>query len=222
MNDFHHLNHQIMLQGAARGPHSAMVCGLEFHLEAHVFSPLDFEDPEFFAREIKVEPGQSFLEVGCGHGAISVIKALQGANPVVATDLNPAAVLSTVRNAVRHGVGDVVRVTTGDVYSPLKPGERYDVIFGNLPYNIVPDHAGLGMYERAFYNDGTTLQHFIGQSPDHLTSGGRLLIAWSPELADPSTLNELCWQAGYESRVIATMQAVSQPIHFWLVEARAE
>jgi len=51
----------------------------------------------------------SLLDAGCGSGAIAVAAALLGFSPVVAVDVDPAAVDATERNAAANGVAVDVR-----------------------------------------------------------------------------------------------------------------
>jgi ribosomal protein L11 methyltransferase len=51
----------------------------------------------------ELEP-TSLLDVGCGSGVIAIAAVLLGFSPVVAVDVDPAAVDATVRNAAANGV----------------------------------------------------------------------------------------------------------------------
>ena len=52
----------------------------------------------------------SLVDVGCGSGVIAIAAALSGWSPVVAVDIDPAAVEAAVRNAAANGVSIDVRV----------------------------------------------------------------------------------------------------------------
>ena len=81
---------------------------------------------------INLQPGE-LVEIGCGSGAISIAKALEGWN-VTAFDVNPLAVVATKGNSEVAGVNDRVTVEEGGV------GEEYwklpanaDLVVWNLP-----------------------------------------------------------------------------------------
>jgi ribosomal protein L11 methyltransferase len=51
----------------------------------------------------------TLLDVGCGSGVIAVAAALAGFSPVIAVDVDPAAIDATERNAAANGVALDVR-----------------------------------------------------------------------------------------------------------------
>jgi release factor glutamine methyltransferase len=77
--------------------------------------------------------GRSFLEIGCGSGALSLLALSKGAR-VTAVDLNPGAVEVTLKN-IRRNLGERVAadVYRSDVFSEV-PVRKFDVIVVNPPY----------------------------------------------------------------------------------------
>ena len=75
----------------------------------------------------ELEPA-SLLDVGCGSGVIAIASALLGFSPVVAVDLDPAAVDATGRNAAANGV--VLDVRELDAERQALP--RTDVAVANI------------------------------------------------------------------------------------------
>jgi len=65
-------------------------------------------------------PGGPLLDVGCGSGVLAITAAKLGFGPVVALDLDPAAVEATLANARRNGVG-------------LSAAKRFDLRAAELP-----------------------------------------------------------------------------------------
>jgi ribosomal protein L11 methyltransferase len=57
----------------------------------------------------ELEPA-SLLDVGCGSGVIAIAAALLGFSPVIAVDVDPAAVDATLRNAGANGATVDVRL----------------------------------------------------------------------------------------------------------------
>lgn len=81
------------------------------------------------AVEHLVTPETAVLDVGCGSGVLAVAAAMLGASPVIAIDIDPAALPATVANAADNGVERVVQVSA----SPLADVARqFDVVLANL------------------------------------------------------------------------------------------
>src|SRR3989344_3046583 len=72
--------------------HNVEMLGKNFVVFPTVFSPKYFKDPEFFAKELPIKKGETFLEIGCGTGIISIFAVFKGASDVVAIDINPKSV----------------------------------------------------------------------------------------------------------------------------------
>jgi ribosomal protein L11 methyltransferase len=79
---------------------------------------------------------RSVLDVGCGSGVLAIGAALLGAAPVVAIDIDPAAIDATTANAVANDV--TISVTS----TPLDRVEgRFDLVAANLGSPLVVDLA---------------------------------------------------------------------------------
>jgi ribosomal protein L11 methyltransferase len=76
--------------------------------------------------------GASVADVGCGTGILAIAAARRGAHPVLALDLDPAAVEVTRANAARNGAA--VEARAGSV--ELLPGP-VDVVVANLVTDTV-------------------------------------------------------------------------------------
>jgi len=211
-------------------PYNTEVCGREFMVLRHVFSPLYYSETEFFARRLPSQRGKRFLEIGSGTGAISVLAALQGASRVVAVDENPEAVVNTRLNVDRHGVAGIVDVRLGDVFGPILPQERFDTIFWALPVgNIDRSRSRLNLLERAIFDPGLELCHrFMAQSRSYLSPGGRILFGASPTLGDSSGIRRIAADNGVQLRLLEEIATLDEdrpvrarwPIVWQLIESR--
>ncbi len=145
--------------------------GLVIDQGAGVYRPS--EDTRLLAEAVVRAPGESFLEVGTGTGFVALHAARRG--PVVATDVNRAAVELTRANAQRNGLPvDVVR-------THLAAGVRgsFQVIAFNPPYlEGEPD----GPLDRAWAGGrggSAVALEFLSDLPRILASGGRAYLLLS-------------------------------------------
>lgn len=134
---------------------------LTFTVFPGVFQPAP--DSLALLRHTRIHPGESVLDMGTGAG-VQAIFAARTARHVVATDINPAAARNTRHNARRLGVADKISVRQGDLFAPIGPRERFDVILFNIEYpNSDADLALWQVHER-----------FFAQVRQHLRPGGRI------------------------------------------------
>jgi methylase of polypeptide subunit release factors len=126
--------------------------------------------------------GQSVLDLGCGSGCHAVLAAGH-ASRVVATDLNPRAVMFTRLTARLNGAG-VVEARVGDLFEPVA-GERFGLIVSNPPYVISPD-ADL-LYRDSGQAPGELCRRIVGGAGEHLEEGGMatVLCSWGTGGGDP-------------------------------------
>jgi release factor glutamine methyltransferase len=135
-------------------------------------------------------PGARVLDVCTGSGLLAVTAALCGAR-ATAVDVSRRAVACAALNARLNGVH--VRALRGDLLTPVR-GERFDAIVSNPPY--LPSEGGpaAGGAARAWDagRDGrAVLDRLCAQAPDHLTTGGVLLVVQSSLCGTEATLDAL-------------------------------
>lgn len=177
-------------------PYSVEVSGKEFIVYPGVFSPKYFHDTEIFARHLPVKPGEALLEIGPGTGVVSITAAYKGAGQVLAVDINPIAVTNTQANIVAHHLESRVGVRCGDLYDPLKSGEKFDTIFWNVPFGLVPD-SELSDLEKSIYDPGyESIERFIKEAKRYLKPWGRVLIGFSSTLGRLDLIQKFCSEVG--------------------------
>jgi release factor glutamine methyltransferase len=126
----------------------------------------------------------TIADVGTGTGAIAVTLALHLPQAqVIATDISPATLIVTRRNAARHGVANRVFPLQADLLAPLS--EPLGLIVANPPYL---SHAELSTASpevvhwepRAALDGGpdglAVIRRLLSMTSDRLASGGALLV----------------------------------------------
>ncbi len=80
----------------------------------------------------ELAPG-GLLDLGCGSGVVAIAAALLGHEPVIAVDVDPAAVDATVRNAAANAV----RVDARELDVTVDPLPHADVAVANISLSLV-------------------------------------------------------------------------------------
>lgn len=149
------------------------------------WEPLDTLSLRKKIRETGFVRGKSVLEIGTGSGLIALCCLQAGANPVVATDVNPNALECAAYNADHLGVGkiDLRKVEPGDqkAYVTLKAGERFDLIISNPPWE---DGQPAKIDDFALYDTNfALLDSLLNEAKNHLKKDGELYLAYGCKTA---------------------------------------
>lgn len=81
------------------------------------------------------EPPGALLDLGCGSGLLSLLAARAGHMPILAMDIDPAALAATRANAVANGVGAAIEVREGNAVEEPLPAA--DLAVMNIERRIV-------------------------------------------------------------------------------------
>ena len=129
--------------------------------------------------------GARILDIGVGSGVISVTLALELSEvKVVAVDLSDDALAVARTNVETLGAADRVELRHSDLFSAVKPDERFDLIVSNPPYIREDAYAGLPPEVLAdpklalvSGEDGLdAIREIVRVAPDYLAEGGRILF----------------------------------------------
>lgn len=149
--------------------------------ESVFWEPDDTDELRRLITEEGLAKGRDCLEIGTGTGLLSILCLAHGANKVVATDINPAAVACARYNAAQYALDDNFEVRQVDPAAPgaftvIKPGEKFDVILSNPPWE---DGQISKPADYAFYDPGfQLLESIVVGLPQHLKPGGRCLLSY--------------------------------------------
>lgn len=111
----------------------------------------------------KVKTGESVLDIGTGSG-VQAIFAAEISNHIVATDISAKSVETAKLNVKSHGLENKIEVRLGDLFAPIKSGERFDVILFNIDYPT-------NQYSQFWWE---IHERFFAQVLQHLKPNGRI------------------------------------------------
>ena len=146
-----------------------------------VFNPGLFASGRLLAQEVErrtdlLAPSARVLDLGTGSGLCAIAAAAR-AQTVVASDINPQAVRCARINALLNQVEHKVDVRCGDLFAPLTPGERFDVVLFNPPYYRGQPRDPLDQAWRS----PDVLERFARHLPRVLNPGGYALVVLSSD-----------------------------------------
>jgi release factor glutamine methyltransferase len=204
-----------------KGPYSAIVLGKKFVVFPNVFSPKYFKDTEIFAKNLPVEKGEEFLEIGSGTGIISIFVALRGAKRVLAIDINPSAVKNTKENVRIHKLQKIIEVRKGNLYASLKKNEKFDTIFWNTPFGLI-DKKIISNLEKSVYDPWyKSTEKFIKQASKYLKNNGRLFIGFSSTLGKLDLIKKFAREFGFKLKLVYKEKSDEfYPVYFEIFEAK--
>lgn len=156
-----------------------------------VFSPVVFGDTYFFAKHLPSQGNGEFLEIGCGTGLISILKALDGLI-VTATDINKDALSNTKINAILHSVENQVSVIYSEVFDSLIENNLFDIIFWDPPFIFTPFTPNTFLEKSVFDFSYSSIKKFINRFADYLSPTGQAFLGFSSTSGDFKHLSNIC------------------------------
>jgi release factor glutamine methyltransferase len=155
------------------------------------------EDTYLLLDAIDVRADDTFLEVGCGAGLITVVAANQ-AQSTVSIDSSYVAASNTRENLRRNNQTRNCHVFESDLLAALAPSVRFSLIVFNPPY-LPQDHEHTDLDHALVGGEaGTELtQRFIRQAADHLLEGGRIFVVVS-NLANIESVKQTMIDCGFK------------------------
>lgn len=135
--------------------------------------PIHDDESLLLARWAMTQPGERVLEIGTGAGVVALKMAAQGADKVIATDVNPRVGDYFAFNAELNGLADRVEYVHSDVFCGLD-GEKFDVIVSNPPFVPVPNGSRYFLHSDGGPFGTSILERLAAEWQSHARPAGRL------------------------------------------------
>jgi release factor glutamine methyltransferase len=181
------------------GPHKVKVLGKTYEISQEVFNPKFYYTSKFMAKHLKVTPRDEVLDMGTGCG-IQAITAGQIARRVIAVDINPEAVQFAWKNVKANGLENKVSVLQGDLFSPLRPRQRFDIILFTPPYMEGKPKTG---FDHALFDpDKKLIRRFFEEARGYLKPNGYVQMVYS-SIAEPERALKISNEFGWKWTLIA-------------------
>ncbi|NMG02489.1 methyltransferase [Azoarcus taiwanensis] len=155
--------HQWQLKGV---PVQAL--GASIHPHYGVFSPVRGEYLDLVAEAPLPSEALAF-DIGTGTGVLAAILARRGVRRVVATDMDPRALVCARDNLQRLGLAERVEVVAADLFPP----GRAPLLVCNPPW--LPARPTSPLEQAVYDPDSRMLKGFLDGVREHLSPGGE---AW--------------------------------------------
>ena len=147
------------------------VCDLKIRVLGGVYKTS--ADTVLMAESVRIGKKQTFLEIGCGAGVVSIILGTQ-AKSGIGVDVNPIAVQNSRFNATRHRIKNVQFFESDLFYSV---NGKFDVIVCNPPYS---DHPAGDAIEKMFWDEHNEMKkRFFKEVSQYLKPKGHIYFGWA-------------------------------------------
>ena len=142
------------------------ILGLRFEIHRGVYQTA--KDTELMAKVVSINNSETFLEIGCGCGAVSIILS-RNAKEGLGTDINPLSINNSKLNAAINQVSNVSFIL-GDLFENVN--NKYDVILFNPPYSSFNAKDAI---DRMFWDsENSSKIKFFKEVKKYLKPGGRV------------------------------------------------
>jgi SAM-dependent methyltransferase len=175
--------------------------------EDQVFSLM--MEQALLVRAMDVRKGDHFLELCLGSGVNALAAASKGAARVVGVDISARAIAFAKANASVNSRPEraeaKLETFQGNLFEPLDPHDRFDLILINPPFELVPRGEGYFLHSHGGEDGLDVVRAFLPGLKSRLKPGGRFeMFTWTPGDAENESVSGLVAAAlpGYRVEVI--------------------
>jgi len=159
-----------------------------------VFSLMD--EQVFLVRAPDVRKGDAVLELCLGSGVNALAAARRGAARVLGVDVSARALAFAAANAavnLSRQRGDApLQTLQGNLFEPLSPGDRFDLIVVNPPFELVPPDTRYFLHSHGGEDGLDVVRALLPGVPERLRPGGRFeMFTWTPSDATSERVTDL-------------------------------
>lgn len=147
---------------------------------------------------------KSVLEIGTGSGILAVVMAKNGAKGVVATDIVATSVKNAQENAEMLNLRHIIDVREGDLFQPMREGERFDLIVFHHPFFCEKPTRGSGI-ETAIMDDGGLIRRFLSNAKTYLEPEGKLILPFNEGCGEGNDPQAHAGNYGFDLNRIASL-----------------
>ena len=202
-------------------PYYVKYSELNIRVGEGVFSPKHFDGWRIFNENFPDFQDKTILELGTATGITALYLAKNGVRKVVAVDVNRNAVTNAKANRFLNNIVNM-EVRYSDLFSGIKPEEKFDIIYWNMPFGFVADdYVHENVLEKSIFDPGyNILKKFLKESPKHLTKTGYLLIGTGSG-ADINRFREIVSNNKFHLELLAKVDAKEVcPVDFRLYKLK--
>lgn len=190
-------------------PYTVKIKGLDYVLFPDTFNPAYAKPALFLLENLGVKKGDVVLDPFTGSGIDAVFAVLKGASKAVAVDKFTMPWLCTKYNVCRLGLIDKIDVRQGDLFEPLKPKEKFDLIIANPPFKGAYAESDI---EASVRDPGhKTLSRFFAGASRRLMPKGRIRLVFS-NIGGLEYLDKLVSEHKFESKIVAQTKFASKVV----------
>lgn len=195
---------------------------LDLEIETHprVYDPA--EDTYLILDSLEFNSNDKIFEIGAGCGIISLYCAKLGAD-VVCSDINPFATDLVRENYEKNKdkIKGTIDIRQGDLFSVLKPDEKFEIIVFNPPYLPTKrDQRTDGWFDKAVDGgiDGlSATKPFIEGLNKHLKKHGRAYFI-SSSLSDVKKLEKIISKNAFKSQILNSKKFIDETLDVYLLK----
>ncbi|MCX5693486.1 MAG: (d)CMP kinase [Candidatus Omnitrophica bacterium] len=169
-------------------------------------------NPNLVKGEILIKKGDNFLDLTCGTGIFGLFAALNGAESVLSSDINPSAVACANFNAKKLGVAKKMQAIQSDLFNGIPKDRKFNIISFTPPFLDEPQSPGVWL-EKAVYDPGfSLLTRFLNRVGNYLTDDGKILFIGTDKSQGPEGKNstglmlDLARRKGFISTIIRSQE----------------
>jgi release factor glutamine methyltransferase len=182
-----------------------------FYVLENVYEPA--EDTFLLAENLRVNKNDFVLDMGTGCGILGTLAAKK-ARAVIAVDINPHSACCAMMNAKLNGVERKMNILRGDLFQPIKKGEKFDIILFNAPYlpsEKEEQKTWIGKAWAGGLGGRELVDRFLLKASNYLEMDGRILLVQST-LSDVDRTMQTFEKVGLQAKIIAKEKVAFETI----------